>query len=301
MNGTFVEGYIINGHIDGRVHCQFHQLKGDKNGTVSGRFSSSMPNLQNVPQHSPEGAKIRELFLPEVGERWWKKDMSQIEFRLMVSDAVSLDLRGAEAVADMYRNDPSTDFHKITSELAGVDRTSAKRINFGIAYGMGTKTLSERLEKSISQTKVFQHDYHRRVPFLRDLADYYKNEAETKGSIRTLLSRRRCFNTFEREADDWARTKAYFTLDPNKANYRPAGTTRAFTYAALNARIQSSAADIMKQSMVKIYESGALDVVGVPYLTVHDELDGSFDPRPPRTKLGSSWLNAAPRHQRFVD
>lgn len=263
-------------------------MRSDANGTVSGRFSSSTPNLQNIPQHSEDGAQIRELFLPEAGEKWWKYDLSQIEYRLMVHDAATLELLGAAEIVEMYKNDPATDFHKATSEMTGLDRTAAKRINFGIAYSMGVQALADRLDLELDEAKVFLRDYHNRVPFMRALSEFCKNETARLGEIRTLLNRRRCFNTFERVADDWARTRTTFTLDPNRPNplSRPPGTERAYLYAALNARIQGSAADLMKKAMVDIHESGALDVLGAPFLTIHDELDGSF----PNTKAARAAL-----------
>lgn len=127
---TFVKGYILDDHVAGRIHAQFHQLRGDENGTVSGRFSSSSPNLQNIPARHPRlGPLIRGIFVPEPNERWLKIDWSQIEYRLLCHYGLGA---SAEKARRMYREDPSTDFHVFTSELTGVPRKEAKGINFGL-------------------------------------------------------------------------------------------------------------------------------------------------------------------------
>ena len=79
-----MRGYVLGMHVNGRLHALFHPLKGDDNGTVSGRFSSSLPNLQNIPARDPVwGPKLRALFLPEDGEVWVRHDWSQIEYRFL--------------------------------------------------------------------------------------------------------------------------------------------------------------------------------------------------------------------------
>ena len=110
------------------------------------------------------------------------------------------------------------------------------------------------------------NEYHRRAPFIKQLSSRYTQISARTGEIETLLGRIRRFNTWEIRRGD---NVFYF-------RERRAGSRRAFTHAALNARIQGSAADIMKLSMVNIWESGVCDVLGAPHLTVHDELCGSY-------------------------
>jgi DNA polymerase-1 len=98
LRETFVKG-ILEKHINGRIYTQFHQLRSDSNGTVSGRMSSSLPNLQQIPIRSDEGKLVRSIFIPEEGQRWFKNDWPQVEYRLIVHDAASLKLAGAQAVA----------------------------------------------------------------------------------------------------------------------------------------------------------------------------------------------------------
>jgi DNA polymerase-1 len=274
LRGTFLQGCILDHHVRGRVHCQFNQLKGEDGGAVTGRFSSSLPNLQFIPIRSETGRLIRSLFLPDEGQAWYKKDYSQIEFRLLVHDAEQLDLPGAGDVAEQYRTNPDVDFHLVVAEMAGLDRQKAKTINFGLAYGEGKDKLAAQLGLPIEEAEDLLRGYHKKVPFMRPLSQHCMGKAAKEGEIITLLGRKRRFNSWE--TTDRRTGKKTILRHPIP------GARRAFTHAALNARTQGSAADIMKQAMVETWESGVCDVLGVPQLTVHDELDGSL----PKTKAG---------------
>jgi len=272
LRGTFLQGCILEGHYRGRLHCNFNQLRSENGGAVSGRFSSSKPNLQFIPTRTEMGKEIRKIFLADLDQDWAKADYNQIEFRLIVHDAVERGLPGAREVADQYREDPSTDFHQVVAEMAGISRTFGKTINFGLAYGEGVVKLASQLGLSIGQADELLSQYHSRVPFVRKLLRQFMDEAEAAGIVRTLLNRIRRF-------DRWALRRRGDTVI---LDHRVPGSSRAFTHKALNARVQGSAADVMKKAMVDIAESGACEVLGVPHLTVHDELDFSV----PRTKEG---------------
>ena len=265
LRETFIEG-IREKHINGRIYTQFHQLRSDSNGTVSGRMSSSLPNLQQIPARSEEGKLIRSIFIPEEGQRWFQNDWSQVEYRLIAHDAASLNLPGAQAVVDKYRTDDSADFHQIVADMTGLDRDAAKTVNFGLAYGEGVAKLCASLGLSREKGETLLEEYHRRAPFIRQLSSGCMSIAARTGKIETLLERIRQFDMWEIRYRD---RLLYF-------RERRPGSRRAFTHAALNARIQGSAADIMKLAMVNIWESGVCDVIGAPHLTVHDELDGSY-------------------------
>jgi DNA polymerase I-like protein with 3'-5' exonuclease and polymerase domains len=121
--GTFVEGYILDYQINGRVHPEFHPLRkvaeggSRKAGTVSGRFSANNPNIQNIPiRDELIGPLCRELFVPDEGSLWWSQDYSQIEFRFLVHWAVEMKCKGADKAQQMYKNDPKTDFHQMVAE-----------------------------------------------------------------------------------------------------------------------------------------------------------------------------------------
>lgn len=258
---TFVKGYLQKYNVEGRLHCLFHALRSDKNGTVSGRFSSSNPNLQNIPNRDERiGPMIRALFLPEEEEDWARLDWSQIEFRLLVHYGRG---SGSAETRAAYVADRGLDFHKWVSEITGVDRKPAKNINFGLVYGMGEPTLAAHLGKSLEEVRPIFTQYHSRLPFVRDTFGQASAIAATRGYIKTMLGRRRRF-----ECDEKGR--------------------RIGTHRALNALLQGSAADLMKKAMVTIWESGVCDVLGAPLLTVHDELDWSV----PRTTAGREAIEA---------
>lgn len=262
LKETFIKGYILEGHTNGRIHCQFNQLRSDDGGTVSGRFSSSHPNLQNIPARSADGKLIRRVFVPEEGQRWWKFDWSQIEYRLIAHYAARTKCTGIKPVIQRYREDASTDYHQAIADMTGLDRAYAKGLNFGLAYGQGIDLLCKNLnvERDVGQGII--DNYHSQSPFIRQLAQQATAKASEKGEIKTLLGRKRRFNAWEKRGEIFQEEVP--------------GSRRAFTHKALNALIQGSAADVMKTAMVQIWESGACDVLGAPHLTVHDELDGSL-------------------------
>lgn len=272
FKGTFLQSYIIDGAIMGRLHTLFHQLRNDENGTVSGRFSSSDPNLQNIPQRDPVlGPLIRALFLPEEQQAWWKFDWSQIEYRIIVHYACCHMLQGANDAARLYREDPSTDFHQMVADMVGIPRGDAKNLNFGMAYGQGLDLLCAILGVTHERGREILDTYHGRAPFIRLLSEAVQKFIRKHGYIPTLLKRRRRFDLWEKNGKI-SREQTF-------------GAQRAYVYAGLNALIQGSAADLMKKAMVKIWDSGACDILGAPHLTVHDELDGSFNPRDPEAKM----------------
>jgi DNA polymerase I-like protein with 3'-5' exonuclease and polymerase domains len=270
LRGTFLQGSILEAHHQGRVHTTFNQLRSDGGGTVSGRFSSTKPNLQFVSKHSEEGAKVRRLFLADEGQLLYKADYSQIEYRLIAHDAFTAGLPGADRVVEAYRSDPNVDYHQAVADMVGISRARAKAINFGLAYGMSAATLCRQLGVDREEGERILARYHERAPFIRPLAQGLSRQAEIRGEIRTLFNRRRRF--------PWVFTQN--GRDVFTYGNRPPYSKRAFCYAALNARIQGSAADILKKAMVDIWKSGVCDVIGVPQLTVHDELVGSYPDTP---------------------
>jgi DNA polymerase I-like protein with 3'-5' exonuclease and polymerase domains len=283
---TFIEGHIM-GHIhNGRIHPSFHQLRSDDSGTVSGRFSASNPNVQQIPSRDKEFAPlIRGLFIPEDGCLWWKNDWSQIEYRLIVHYACVKKLPKAHKAQEAYISDAETDFHQWAADLMQKDRRFAKDINFGLAYSMGVKKLARELGLDEDEATELFAIYHREVPFMRGLSRTIMRVAQNRGYVKTLLGRRRRFDLWEPAGT--FNSKMVQAL-PREAAVEAHGTNlqRAHTYKSMNSVIQGSAADIMKLAMVDLYESGVFGVIGSPSLTVHDELDGSA----PRTKAGVEAL-----------
>jgi len=274
MLGTFVDGYLTKHNHNGRIHGEFHPLRSDDGGTVSGRFSSSNPNLQNIPARDPElGPLIRGLFVPEPGEVWVKLDYSQVEYRLLLEYAKGPE---AEEAVELYKDDPTTDFHQAVADLCNIDRKTAKNINFGLAYGMGQRKLSAELGLTASDSAELFATYHGRAPFVKALAELASTTAARRGHIFSYAGRRHRFPLFEPikwDADA-------IPLPYKQAVEAYGRVRRAKTHKALNALIQGSAADIMKLAMVKVWESGVCDVLGAPLLTVHDELDWSVPDTP---------------------
>lgn len=275
LMGTFIQSYLLDSHVDGRVHCQFHQLRSDDGGARSGRFSSSTPNLQNIPIRSELGKKIRTAFIPDYGHAWWEKiDYSQIEYRALAHYAVG---PGADEVRRRYNEDPATDFHvavqEIIREVVGLDldRPLVKNINFGSTYGMGQRKLAAYLGLTREEAKELFNAIHSAAPFLRETMDATTNEADRLGYITTILGRRSRFDLWVPEHyDEDARPITY-----DEAILRYANPKRAYLHKALNRRLQGSAADLIKKAMLDCWEGGLFDEVGVPRLTVHDELDFS--------------------------
>lgn len=261
---TFIDTILKHEH-NGRIHAEIHSLRSDEGGTVTGRFSYSDPNLQQIPARNAElGPLIRSLFLPEQGEQWGAFDYSSQEPRLVVHYASLLDFDGARDFVDEYGKDPRTDFHSLAASIVGVPRKQAKDINLGLFYGMGKNKLADSLGLDIQEAEQLFRIYHDRVPFVRQLSEYTVNRAATKGVIRTLLGRRCRF-------DMWEPNKyGIFKPLPYKEAFNEHGSSirRAFTYKALNRLIQGSAADQTKQAMVALWDQGIL-----PMIQVHDELD----------------------------
>lgn len=288
FSGTFLQGYIDKFSINGRIHAEFNQLKSDEYGTVSGRFSSSKPNLQNIPVRSEEGKLIRAMFIPDEGGIWYSDDWSQIEYRLLVHFASADPPSGclsARTVRQQYLEDPTTDFHAYVADMAGIPRGPAKNINFGLVYGMGPPKMAANMGRTLAEVEPIFEAYHKTFPFVKEIYRKVQSAAKERGYIRTLLGRRRRFPYWEPADYDLALKYRNdggkpLTKEHAEENWPKALLTRAYTHKALNGELQGSAADIMKKAMVDIWESGVCDVLGAPLLTVHDELNWTA-PRTP--------------------
>ena len=121
VNTTFIDT-ILDHEYCGRIHSDINQIRSDEGGTVTGRFSYSHPNLQQIPARDPDlGPKIRSLFLPEEKHTWGCFDYSQQEPRLVTHYALKFKLASVNPIADSYDNDPDTDFHQIVADLANLN------------------------------------------------------------------------------------------------------------------------------------------------------------------------------------
>ena len=291
---TFIDT-ILEHEYCGRIHADINQIRSDDGGTVTGRFSYSNPNLQQIPARDPvTGPMIRSLFIPDKDCKWGCFDYSQQEPRLVAHYALKFELNSVNTIADSYDNDPSTDFHKIVAEMAEIPRSQAKVINLGLFYGMGKAKLQAELGVTKEKAEELFSKYHAKVPFVKQLMNKAMKAAESKGEVKTLLGRRCRFPKYEPilKGTDWGTfvpaedhermlelQKMGPTIideegkDTGKKNYwHNNGSRRAFTYKSLNKLIQGSAADMTKKAMVELHKEGIL-----AHIQVHDELDFSVE------------------------
>ena len=264
---TFIDTIIKHNH-KGRIHAEINQLRGDNGGTVTGRFSYSNPNLQQIPARDKEiGPKIRSLFIPEEGHTWGCFDYSQQEPRLVVHYATLQNLYGVDEVLEAYK-EGDADFHTIVADMAEIPRSQAKTINLGLFYGMGKNKLQAELGVSKDKAEDLFKQYHNKVPFVKQLMDNVMHRSQDRGQIRTLLGRLCRFHLWE--PNQFGIHKA-LPHDAALTEHGP-GIKRAYTYKALNKLIQGSAADMTKKAMIELHKEGI-----VPHIQVHDELDISVE------------------------
>ena len=266
---TFIDGAILEYSHHGRIHAEAHPLKNDGGGTVTGRFSYSNPNLQQVPARDPEiGKMIRSLFIPEEGATWGAFDYSQQEPRITVHYASLLGLEGATDAVKAYSTE-GADFHQIVADMAGIPRKQAKNINLGLTYGMGQQKLIRELGLEPDEALKLLETYHRRVPFIRGLQSRCTRIAEQRGCITTLGGRKCHFDLWESVGFLHDEKQSPLPLQEAKDKYGD-NLKRSFTYKALNKLIQGSAADMTKLAMRDLWKEGL-----VPHIQIHDELDYS--------------------------
>ena len=298
---TFIDGLLEYVH-EGRIHADINQIRSDSGGTVTGRFSMSNPNLQQIPSKGYIGGKMRELFIPEDGCKWGSFDYSQQEPRIVVHYAIKLGLPGTESLQNEFDRDDA-DFHQIVADMANISRKQAKTINLGLFYGMGKIKLQRELGLDQQQAKELFNEYHSRVPFVRQLSQELIAFSKQNKLLFTLHDRFCRFDRWETTNKEWnpetnrfnevplyteQQAKEAFKaemldkykenkIDPNYMDYFERYYTPAFTYKALNRLIQGSAADMTKKAMVDLYEKGI-----VPHIQIHDELCFSITDHEPK-------------------
>ena len=291
---TFIDS-ITKHTINGRIHADIHQLRSDDGGTVTGRFSYSNPNLQQIPARDGEiSPLIRGLFLPEEGCQWGSFDYSSQEPRIVVHYSQIMEMKGAGKLGaskfvEAYRGNPRTDFHQLAADIVGVPRKQAKTINLGLFYGMGVNKLGEQLGLDIESAKDLFKIYHEKVPFVRGLTDAVAHTANQRGVIRTLLGRRCRFGLWEPKTFG---VHKGLPLEEARSTYgETTPLKRAYTYKALNRLIQGSAADQTKKAMVDLYEAGIL-----PMIQIHDELALSVESKEQGQRIMEIMQNCVELH-----
>lgn len=275
LRNVFIEELIYGNHINGRIHCQFHQMKREDGGTRTGRFSSSNPNLQQIPSRDKELAPmIRSMFLPEEGDQWCKIDYSQQEPRLLTHYGALMKLPGAGTVQKAYYEDKRTDFYTVVAKAANLERKPAKDLTLGRCYGEGRDKIANDLGVSLDEADHITKMFDEANPFIKELGRMVMNRADKKGYISTIMGRRRHFNFWE-PINYRFKKKGEVPLRKEQAEQTWPSCTlrRAYTYKALNALIQGSAADMTKMAMIKV----AKELKYVPLMQVHDELNFSMN------------------------
>jgi DNA polymerase-1 len=221
--------------------------------TTTGRLSSSEPNLQNIPVRTEEGRKIRRAFIAEPGTKLVSADYSQIELRLLAEVAEVPALRKAfRDGLDIHAMTASEMFGVPVKDMPGEIRRRAKAINFGIIYGISAFGLANQLAIPREEAGAYIKKYFERFPGIRDYMEETKAFAKKNGYVLTLFGR-----------------KCHY---PDIAAGNP--SLRAFNErAAINARLQGSAADIIRRAMVRIEPALTKAKLNAKMLLqVHDEL-----------------------------
>jgi DNA polymerase-1 len=235
----------------GRVHTSYNQT-----GTVTGRISSSNPNLQNIPIRTEIGRQVRRAFIAEEGCLLLSADYSQVELRIMAHISQDPGLLSAfERGEDIHASTAATVMDLPLSQVTPEMRRIAKSINFGLSYGMGAYGLAQRTGLSQEEAAEFIANYFARYPKVQEYIEETKRVAREKGYVSTLLGRRRYFPELQSTSRAHGRVK------------------RAAERMAINMPIQGSAADILKIAMIRLH--GALQEKGLASrltLQVHDEL-----------------------------
>ncbi|MFD2261779.1 DNA polymerase I [Lacibacterium aquatile] len=249
LKSTYTDALLtqINSRT-GRVHTSFGLA-----GTSTGRFSSSDPNLQNIPTRTEEGRKIRSAFVAPEGSKIVSVDYSQIELRLLaeIADIAALKQAFADGI-DIHALTASQVFGVPLDQMDKDTRRKAKAINFGIIYGMSAFGLAANINVSQSEASSFIKAYFERYPGIKAFMDARKEEARTFGYVETLFGRR-CFV-------------------PGIADKNPARRNFA-ERQAINAPIQGTAADIMKRALGRMPQALAEAKLNAKLMvTVHDEL-----------------------------
>lgn len=226
----------------GAIHTQYHQT-----GTITGRLSSSEPNLQNIPIKSPQGKMIRKAFKARPGKVLLSADYSQIELRLMAhfSQDPSL-IKAYQASEDIHRLTASKIYH---CDLEAVDaqmRRHAKMVNFGLIYGMSPWGLSRQLHLDLKTAELFHQRFFEQYPKVKDYMTQMENMAKQFGYVKTLLGRK-IFVRFSKNS---------------QMNLR----------SAINGPLQGTASDLIKTAMRDLDQTFSSSDQIALLMQVHDEL-----------------------------
>jgi DNA polymerase-1 len=250
LKSTYVEALpAAVDSITGRVHTSYSQT-----GAVTGRLSSSNPNLQNIPIRTEEGRRIRNGFIAAKGCVLLSVDYSQIELRIVAHMAKDEAMLAAFRAGQDIHTTTAAAIYDVPSDQVTKDmRRHAKAINFGLIYGMSPFGLTRSTDLTLAEAEEFVKAYFRQFPGIKKYLDGIRKEAAQNGYVETLLGRRRYFPALQSKINGALKNRE--------------------EREAINAPIQGTAADIMKIAMLHI--PPALEKAGLQarmLLQVHDEL-----------------------------
>lgn len=249
LKSTYIDGLraVIN-PISGRVHSSFNQTV-----AVTGRLSSTDPNMQNIPMKLEEGRQIRKIFVAKDDHQYVDADYSQIELRVLahMSEDKTL-IKAFTENLDIHTLTAASVFHVPMEDVTRLQRSRAKEVNFGIVYGMSDFGLSENLKITRKEAKEYIDNYFKQYESVKVYMDEKVAECKENGYVTTILHRKR--NIPE--------------INSSNFNLRSFGER-----TAMNTPIQGSAADIIKIAMIKVYQALKKGQYRSKLiLQVHDEL-----------------------------
>jgi len=250
LKSTYVDALpaLVNART-GRLHTSYNQT-----GSATGRFSSSNPNLQNIPIRTEVGREVRRAFVAPEGYLLLAVDYSQIELRVMAHISQDETLISAfHQGQDIHRATAATVNGIEPDDVSYEQRSFAKRVNFGLMYGMGAFRLARDSDLSLAEAEDFIATYFERMPGVEQYIKDTKEFVWRHGYTETLYGRRRIYPAIK-----------------SNGNRR---STSAEERAAINMPIQGTAADILKQSMINLHarlSDSQFDAAMI--LQVHDEL-----------------------------
>ncbi|MHB1711064.1 MAG: DNA polymerase, partial [Acidimicrobiales bacterium] len=254
LRSTYGESLAAEVASDGRIHATFRQTV-----ARTGRLSSDQPNLHNIPVRSEEGRRFREAFVPSPGRRLLVADYDQVELRAIAHLSGDPGLTAAFAAGeDIHRTVAARVFGISRGEVTSEQRSVAKMVSYGLAYGMEAYGLSQRLGVPTEEAKGILEAFFEAFPAVHDYMDSTVAEARSAGFTVTASGRRRPLP------------------DLQASNYQ---LRQAAERQAMNAGIQGLAADLFKAALIRLdrgLEEGAFasDLV----LQVHDEVIVDVDP-----------------------
>jgi DNA polymerase-1 len=293
LKGTYVDALpeLVNPRT-GRLHTSYNQT-----GSVTGRFSSSNPNLQNIPIRTEQGREIRRAFVAEEGWLLLAADYSQVELRVLAHISGDPAMLAAFARGeDIHASTAAAIYRVPLDQVTREQRNVAKMTNFAISYGVTGYGLADRTELDPAEAEAFIQTYFETYPRIREYIERTRREAREQGYVETLLGRRRYFPELG--------TRARVHHNVRQQAYR----------MAINAPIQGTAADILKVAMNRLWRALRDQRLRARLiLQVHDELvlevpeeeldnvaalvietmEGAYDldaPLKVDAKVGQNWL-----------